>query len=407
MKRKYLFLQGVSSPFFPRLADRLRADGQAIYRVNFNGGDRLYWGRRPAWNFRGDAGMLGQFLAPKFETHGFTDVLLFGDRRPVHLPAIKLAKEHGARIHVFEEGYFRPHWVTLERDGVNGNSLLPRDPAWYLDVGPRVPRYDYQPVSVPLWARAGYDMAYHLANIGNPLLHPAYRTHSPIHAGLEYAGLGKRYSVLRIHQRKDRALTRRLIGAQTRYFILPLQLNSDAQILDHSPFRNMAEVLDKVLRSFAAHAPGDAHLVIKNHPFDPGFTNYPKVIRRLAAELSLEGRLHYMETGDLPLLLAHALGMVTINSTAGTIALEQRCPVIALADSIYNMPGLTFQHGLDRFWNEGAPADVALFAAFRATVMHASLVNGSFYTSQGIDMVVAGSRRLLEPVRSPLEELLS
>jgi capsular polysaccharide export protein len=407
MKRRFLFLQGVSSPFFPRLADRLQIDGHAIYRVNFNCGDRLYWGRRPAWNFRDDVGMLGQFLLPKFEAHGFTDVLLFGDRRPVHLPAITLAKQHGARIQVFEEGYFRPHWVTLEREGVNGNSLLPKVPAWYLEVGPRLARQDYQPVSAPLWVRAGHDMAYHLANIANPLLHPAYRTHSPYNSALEYAGLGKRYSVLAIHERKDRARTEHLIGAKTRYFVLPLQLNSDAQIMDHSPFRNMSEVLDRVLRSFAAHAPGDAQLVIKNHPFDPGFANYPKAIRRFADELGLEGRLHYMETGDLHLLLAHAQGMVTVNSTAGTIALEQRCPVVALADAIYNLPGLTFQQGLDRFWQEGAPPDAKLFAAFRATVMHTSLVNGSFYTAHGIDMVIAGSRRILEAERSPLEELLS
>ena len=30
----------------------------------------------------------------------------------------------GLGIHVFEEGYMRPYWVTYERGGSNGNSRL-------------------------------------------------------------------------------------------------------------------------------------------------------------------------------------------------------------------------------------------------------------------------------------------
>ena len=30
----------------------------------------------------------------------------------------------GLRIHVFEEGYMRPYWVTYERGGTNGHSRL-------------------------------------------------------------------------------------------------------------------------------------------------------------------------------------------------------------------------------------------------------------------------------------------
>src|SRR5690606_3283462 len=52
--------------------------------------------------------------------------------RPVHKTAIQAVKELGLRVHVLEEGYFRPNWVTYEENGVNNNSALPRDPEFYM-----------------------------------------------------------------------------------------------------------------------------------------------------------------------------------------------------------------------------------------------------------------------------------
>ena len=116
------------------------------YKVNFNAGDWLYWGGRPAWNYRGHVSGLLDFLDDKYRKFGITDQILFGDRRPVHRPAVNHGEACGVRTHVFEEGYFRPYWVTLEREGVNGHSLLPRDPDWFWDVGARLPDYgDGQP----------------------------------------------------------------------------------------------------------------------------------------------------------------------------------------------------------------------------------------------------------------------
>jgi capsular polysaccharide export protein len=37
---------------------------------------------------------------------------------------VEIARAAGLTIHVFEEGYLRPHWVTYERGGSNGHSRL-------------------------------------------------------------------------------------------------------------------------------------------------------------------------------------------------------------------------------------------------------------------------------------------
>ena len=160
------------------------------------------------------------------------------------------------------------------------------------------------------------------------------------------------------------------------------------------------------MESFARHASMETRLVIKNHPLDMGLINYRKLIRDLSDRFALSGRVDYMETGNLEILLRHAQGTVTVNSTVGSLSLELNCPTITLSDPIYNLPGLTFQGGLDDFWRERPLPDAELFRRFRNTVIHTTQVNGGFYTWRGIDLAVENSRRMLEPEISPLEKLL-
>jgi capsular polysaccharide export protein len=405
--RSFLFLQGCTSPFFGRLADRLSSRGHAISRINFNVGDAVYWGRRPAWNFREPVATLPGFLEEKFRAGHFTDVVMLGDTRPIHLPVPSLAARFGARVHVLEEGYFRPNWLTLERDGINGKSRLPRDPDWYRDVGPRLPDPgDGHPVGNPVSLLALHELIYHLPNLANPLLFPGYRTHRPHVSGIEFAGWGRRFTSLPFHQRRDQACLERLAAAPEPFFVFPLQLDSDSQITVHSSFGQMADVIEAVVKSFSEHAPASARLVIKNHPLDTGLVDHARLIDKLRRRFDMNGRVHYLETGHLPTLLSRARGVVTVNSTVGTSALGLRCPTIALGEAVYDLPGLTFQGPLDSFWRDGAPPDPALFGAFRKTVIHATQVNGGFYSRQGMALAVENSQRRLEAERAPLEELL-
>ena len=406
-RRSFLFLQGVCSPFFARLADRLKADGHRVFKVNFNMGDCAYWGTRPAWYFRGDVGQLRDYYDQKYRQFGITDQIMFGDRRPIHRPAVEHAESCGVRTHVYEEGYFRPYWVTLEREGVNGHSLLPRDPDWFWAVGKDLPNYDNgKPFKSSFALRATHDVLYHSASACNPLFFPRYRTHAPINAAIEYAGYSYRLPMLRWYKLKDQMTVKRLVSSANPYYVLPLQLSSDAQIRAHSPFENIKEVIEFVMRSFAEQAAGGSRLVIKNHPLDMGLVNYPRFITKLSRQFDVLGRVDYLETGNLNVLLSHAAGMVTVNSTSGCVSLGLNRPTITLSDPIYNLPGLTFQGNLDEFWRQAELPDMELFRRFRNTVIHTTQVNGGFYTSQGIAMAIENSMPMLELERSPLEALL-
>jgi len=406
-KRSFLFLQGVCSPFYGRLADKLKNDGHSVHKINFNAGDSFCWGHRKASFFRAPLPELADFIKQAWLNYGITDQILFGDQRPVHKDAVIYAEHFGIRTHVLEEGYFRPYWITLEREGVNGHSLLPRDPDWFRDVGKKLPN-PVKPISFksPFRIRASHDVIYHTAGIVNPLFFHRYKTHAPVNAAIEYAGYIKRFSLLNLWKPIDATSIEQLLDKKTKYYVLPLQLNGDAQIKHHSRFENMSELIEYVMSSFAHHAPSDTVLVIKNHPLDMGLVNYRKKIRQLEQQFDILNRTLYLESGNLDTLLKHAQGTVTINSTAGGLALEHNCPTITLSDPIYNLPGLTYQAELNLFWGNPSKPEPELYHCYRNTVIHTTQINGGFYCNAGIDLAVNNVSKNLESEKSPLEVLL-
>nr|WP_298410296.1 capsular biosynthesis protein [uncultured Halomonas sp.] len=407
-RRSFLLLQGVCSPFFLRLAERLAERGHRVVKVNFTAGDSLYtWRGADAHAFRGPLEELDDFVDALWTRYAITDQVLFGDCRAVHRSLVEGARRHGIRNHVFEEGYFRPFRVTLEREGVNNHSLLPRDPHWYREMAhglpePAKPRH----FDNPFHMRALHDVCYHLAGLSHPLSYPHYRTHAPVTAPLEYTGYAWRFARLPYWKRRDAKRIERLLASGKTFYLLPLQLNGDAQIQRHSSIKSMRGLIERAMHSFARHAPSDSLLVIKNHPLDMGLVDYARHIRRLTKELALESRVVYLESGNLEAILKQAAGTVTVNSTVGNVALGVGCPTLALADPIYRMPGLTHCGDLDGFWRAPIPPDPRLFEQFRRIVIHTTQINGGFYCRDGIAMTVENATGILEAEQSPLERLL-
>lgn len=387
-------MQGVCSPFFTRLATALQDLGHQTRKVNFTVGDRMYWRHRGAVSYCAPMESLPSFYAEQFHNHGITDIVLFGDCRPIHRPAIELAKKQNLQVHVFEEGYFRPYWITLERDGVNGHSNLPRDPKWYRVQAQGLPHFDNgTPFKAPFWMRAAYDIGYNFWAGLNPILHRGVRSHVPHSPLAEYLSYARRGIRLKRYESPSRHMEARLISESSRapFFLMPLQLANDAQIIHHSPFKNMAEALQLALRSFSLHAPKNYRFAVKIHPLDPGFVNYRLLLKHWSVELGIDDRVFYLESGNLPALLSAASGVVTVNSTVGGSALIHGCPTIALGYALYNISGLTFQHGLDAFWTKKRRPNAKLYRDFRNVVIARSQINGGFYSNDGINLAVKNS----------------
>ena len=396
-KKEFLFLQGLAGPFFSLLGEALEAAGNGVHRINFNGGDKLYWKLPGAIDYRGNLDKWPRFLARTLARRRITDILLFGDCRPLHSVAIEVASRLGVKVHVFEEGYVRPDFVTLEAGGVNGHSGLSRSPDHYLEAARALPPLpDFPPVPSSFNRRAKEDLAYNIASLLMTPLFPGYRTHRPWHILTEYAGWALRLIKRPAERRRSNATFDQLKADGRSYFVFPLQLDCDYQIRVHSQFQGMQDAIETVLGSFAHNAPADALLVVKGHPLDNGLINWEKRTLAAAAKFGISDRLLFLESVDIDSLVCNALGLVTVNSTTGTLSLRCGVPTIVLGDAVYDMPRITDQKGLDAFWSAPTPPELPVFEAFRRVLIDRCLINGGYFSDQGLSMLVKGALRRLE-----------
>lgn len=339
----------------------------------FNAGDVLNWGVSGGLFFQGKPEHWSEHLATL--SNEFTDIIVFGEGGAYNQGVLSQADRLKARVWVLENGYFRPDWVTLERNGVNGSSALPRSGAGYPPPPPELP------VSRPV----GRILPHHVINISlyhavQPLgwlLFPNYRHHYSASPWRQCIGHVRRYFGLGMRPANVNDVTG--IRAKGPFFIACLQRDGDAQLLRYSDIHDNLSFLAHVMDSFAAEAPADSRLVVKNHPLDPGVINLARETRRMAEARGLKGRVDFIDGGNLAQLCRASAGMVVNNSSAALSALGFGTPVKVLGKAFFDFEGLTDQKPLGAFWRDPRPADSKLFAAFRAYVITRTQINGNYH----------------------------
>lgn len=388
--KRVLLLQGPIGPFFWRLAKDLTQEGAKVFKVNFNGGDWLFY-PSGAINFRGHAEDWPAYFESILDRLNIDVVVLFGDCRDIHRVAHEIAHRRNLKIGVFEEGYIRPDYVTLERFGVNNHSLIPRYPEFYLNKP--TPLIDIPVhVSNAYWYAALWAILYFFVS---GLLKPRfsyYQHHRPL-TWLEALPWLRSFWRKGHYIIKEQGVLAHLTGIlKGSYFLVPLQVNNDAQVLSHSNFTSIVDFIEKTMMSFAQHAPVETTLVIKHHPMDRGNHDYSKLITELAKELGVQGRCIYIHDQNLPKLLQYARGVVVINSTVGLSALHHGTPLKVCGHAIYDMTGLTFQGSLDDFWGSAQKCkpDSNLLQCFQKYLVHYTQLNGSFYKRSHSEMSATG-----------------
>ena len=398
-QRTFLFLQGPPGPLFRRLGQAMAERGIGVQRINISGGDQRDW-PVGAIDFRGHFSEWPAFIDRFLREHGITDILLFGDCRPYHVSAHGIARLRGVRTHVLEEGYLRPDWMTLEREGVNARSTLSRDKSEILREALRLPPEPRLPPITASFRRRARDSYwyYHRVVVGR-LRYPHYRSHRVTPIILE--GLGWAWKFINEKRRASRA--RRILAslADKPKFVLPLQLSTDYQIRTHSLFTDMQSAATFAIESFSANAPAGVHLVLKSHPLDPSFFNWSRFVRRIARRLQVEDRIHFVDGGDLDEMLDGARGLVCVNSTSATLALGRGIPVCTIGEALYDMPGLTHQGHLDTFWRKPSPPEPGVYPAFRRVLVERSLVRGGLASESAVRILIDSMLERLGVGRSP------
>jgi capsular polysaccharide export protein len=375
--RRVLLLQGPIGPFFQNLSRDLVKAGASVLKINFNGGDWLYY-PLGAVNYRGSLDDWQPYLERFIKKNQVDLILLFGDCRPIHVVARSVSQKLGVELGVFEEGYIRPNYITLESSGVNAHSMLPKCPNHYL-----ASTLTELPAASPIGRPFFYAMVWAiLYNIAGTLLSQFFSGYVH-HRNL---GLSESIRWLRsfwrkwIYSIKEKGIQESLAGERAQqYYLVPLQVGGDSQIHSHSRFNHIREFIEEVIRSFAHHAPNDTLLVIKQHPMERGYTMHTPLIEGLAKELGILERVLYIHDQHLPTLLAHTRGVAVINSTVGLSAIDHGKPVKTLGYAIYDMPGLTHQGELDDFWQNPQTPNRSIYESFHRELIERTQINGNFY----------------------------
>lgn len=374
-----LLLQGPNGPFFRRFADELSAKGIAVTKVNFHAGDALYFHDRRAVAFRGKADEFPAFIEQLIDERKIDALYVFGDGRPYHRVAVQIAKRRGLHVWVFEEGYLRPDWITLEADGVNGYSTMPRDPNFFRKFArEHVAPAQHEQIGKTFGVGAFYATVLAMAATLAFYCYPRYHHHRSINSWYEMTlwirGAFRKYWYRFLERNVLVELIRR---RNKRYFLVALQVYCDYQIV-HSRFESVEQFIDEVMKSFAEHAPRDCSLVFKHHPMDRAYRDYTKLLRKLALQYGVADRVVYVHDLHLPSLLRCSRGAVMINSTVGLQSASYGTPVKILGDAVYDMPGLTYQGSLQEFWNAPGEVDTELYQAFRTYLLCTNQANGAY-----------------------------
>lgn len=405
--RSFLFLQGPYGPFFYQLGKALEAHGCRVRKVVTNGGEWVFWpSLRTVCLWRGHNYDWPRWIACCMDEHSTTDIVLMGDWRPLHREAILLARQRDIRIWVYEEGYLRPCFVTLEEGGVNGASPLPKTvdgvrqrALMYSDDQP----YGLSTADTPQNNRV-WQIIRHFAGflLCWPLF-PHYKTHRPDGAIRELTGIIPRYFMRRRRRKDSLKVLRTFLHQKTPFYFMPLQLDSDSQIRRHSPFTGVLESMALVITSFARHAPRNSYLLIKNHPFDNGLINYRRYMRALGEACGCANRLRFVEAGQVDTIIQGCKAVVLCNSTVGLSALRLNKAVYCLGRAIYALPGLAVnaeQMPLDDFWQHHSPPDREVLDDFLRLLKNEALLPGNFYAQEGIEDTIRASLQRMGIERS-------
>jgi capsular polysaccharide export protein len=380
---RILFVTSPFGGFFRQCAEELGTLGHQVWRIAWDGGDYLSTPSKHRITFKAHEADRESFLRKAVRKHHITAIVTYNDTGVRNQAAIRIAKEMGLSRYILEHGYLRPHWVTIDRDGVNGHSTLPKDWSFYQDNGGDVG------AAQPFPCRMRDQVMSTIRHFGASIaLYPVlpfdtqYYGHSIFKQGFGYVN-----EYLWRKTRNEATPVRELAFHKQegkKLFAVILQKPGDAQLLVHSKYGANNPFLYETCKSFAAFAPKDAMLVVKQHPLDYGVEESPRLFRKLVRKFKLEGRACYLRKTSIDIVLDNVDGFVVINSTAGLTAVERGLPVKCCGSAVFDMEGLTFQGSLDSFWTAASAPDPEKVNAFVRYLKRYSQVGGALYAPAGM-----------------------
>lgn len=410
-QRSFLFLQGPHGPFFAALGKILTSAGSSVHRVGFNMGDRVFWPDRDSYiPYEGRPEDWPEAFGALLNAHSVTDIVLYGDTRPIHAQAVNIARHRGITVHVFEEGYLRPYWVTYERGGSNGHSRLMDMPVPEMEQALARSALEL-PLPPAHWGdtrqHVVYGALYHWFVMFMNRRYRNFRPHRALPVTKEFQLYVNRLLMMPFHALERRLSTARIRNGGFPYHLALLQLEHDSSFQMHSPFATMTEFLETVIAGFASGAPRHHHLVVKAHPLEDGRVPIRRELRRLAREHGVAARVHYVRGGKLAELLNEARTAVTVNSTAGQQVLWRGLPLKVFGRAVYDKPEFVSTQELQDFFSAPSRPDSRAYKQYRRYLLETSQFPGGFYSRSGRRQLLRQVVDMMLSQEDPYDALLS
>ena len=371
--------------FFKKLQQEYSKNNK-VYKIGLNKGDEFFSHKNNFFPYKGSPYAWREFIKNFLDKQSINVIFLFGDCRFYHKIAVEESRKFKIDIYVFEEGYIRPNFITLEKNGVNYYSEIPklkldferlRDDIKFVSEKKNFLKRNY--IFLKMIIQSG--LYYGISNIFS-FQYPLYKHHRDFSILKEFKILiVNLYRILKYRIYEFNFEKKLLKKYPKKYYFVPLQTSSDFQVKVHSDFHSIEDFIKQVLTSFAKYAPNDKFIFFKHHPIDRGRLNYKDIIEKYSSELNIKSRVKILYDVHLPTLLRNAIGTVVINSTVGFSSIFHNTPVICLGRSIYNIEGLTAKNTkIDQFWTKNLKIDKIKYKKFRSYLIKKTQINTNFYS---------------------------
>ena len=375
-----LFLVGPIGTFFARLSNYFEDNNVKTYKISFP----LYeygFPQSKIIKYEQDINGFKSFLRETIFNYEIKHIFMYGNVLIPHKKALDLVRElklEGKYIntHIFELGYLRPNFVTLEDEGINFNSSLIKSREFYLKQEPYsvlpLPKKHARLRIRKIWK--GITFINHSFKNYKIVEKEHKLQPKPIYIWYQIKGFFLKYFYFFTEYKLKNYFLRK------KYFLVILQVSTDSQLTEGSDFKDNKKFIYKVIKDFSEAKRNDLNLVFKHHPRDRGYTNYHDQIEKISKEFGVDNNVFYIHDYYLSKLFKNpnCKGTVLINSTVGYQSLYHSIPVKSLGITPYNIKGLSHQEDLVSFFKNPSPVEKLLFIKFYKYILENSQINGNF-----------------------------
>ena len=372
-----LLIQGKMGDFFSRFSSFLQKQGKTVSKINLNAGDAFFYQHNTnVYNYQDSLENFDIFLENLIKNQQVDAVVCFGDCRPHHAMASQICQATDTQFFVFEEGYLRPDYITLQQDGINAYSQLDFEQISHLQKANDKPLF----TNNRFYRLCLSAIVYYIVEQCGRRKYPNYHHYRGMTAWQEAITWLKAPFIKAFGYFADKKLQKKCETTWlNQYFLVSLQVYNDSQITFHSDYADVVDFIEEVLTSFAGFSDKNQQLLFKHHPLDRAHRQYGDFIQQLSINLGIAERVHYGCDMHLPTLIKHSLGMVTINSTTALQSVYHNRPTKIMGRALYDLPKLTHQSSLDDFWQNPTVPDKEFYQHFREYLIEQTQLNGSFY----------------------------